>query len=202
MKRAALLLLLPLLSACESRYLIEQKQLRAAQSYGQAVLDAYASRHLGNSLAANATADFSCERVLRRSLPQSIKQCQVWAWGQQAVAEVSYLSNPADELSWQQTRVGQMHGIASDAELNRYGHTVAQEYKTWTEGGDYAAWVKAQPVSRVPSFGFAQECRVFSKLTLPAGIKTCIQGPGAADGPTIMLTLNDGSTRSYAVPLP
>lgn len=85
----------------------------------------------------------------------------------------------------------------SEAELNAYGHAVAREYKAWVGTPNYTAWLATQPQTGPIRFGFTMECSAFSKLNIPAKVKSCIQGPGPADGPTITLQLTDGRTLMF-----
>lgn len=71
-----------------------------------------------------------------------------------------------------------------------YGQAVAREYRTWVRSDGYKAWVSTQPPA--PRFGYTMPCATFSKLPMPKTVKSCIQGPGPADGPTITLELVDG----------
>ncbi|MFC6590933.1 hypothetical protein ACFP81_02060 [Deinococcus lacus] len=113
------------------------------------------------------------------------------------MAEVTYVQG--DEMAgMRQLWVGKMHGLPSDEAVQHFGRAAAQDYQQWAASPAYAAWVKQQPPA--PRFGFSQDCRVFIQQPLPAGITSCTQGPGPADGPAITVRLANGQILNFDIP--
>lgn len=158
----------------------------AVRGYGQAVLKAYQAHK--KSGASNAAFDIPCQNVFQEPRPGAVQECQVKVWGEQAVV---YLRSEDTKI----TLVGRFTSpaIASEQELERYVSTLVKDFQRWLKTPEYAAWLKNQHSESARSgFGLSVNCAVFSHSPLPAGIKSCIQGPGPSDSPTIRLELVDG----------
>lgn len=190
MKRAALLLLGNVLLGNASALTPEQTQ--TARTYGQDVLRTYAAQ--GMKLSPGRAALLSCQEVVAQ-LPDTVKQCRLHLWGTQALAEVIY--RDGDEMTgMRQLWVGKMSGLPSDERMQRLVQALVNDYARWDKTPAAQQWFKKAAATQGQRyFGYTVPCAVFSKQRLPVGVLNCVEGPGPADGPTIMVNLADG--RSY-----
>ena len=185
MKRAALLL--PLLG---SAFALTPEQTQTARTYGQDVLKAYAAQ--GMKLAPGHAAILSCQKVVAQ-VPDTVEECRLHLWGTQAVAEV-ITHDPVKQLgAVSRLWVGKMSGLPSDERMQRLVQALVNDYARWNKTSAAQQWFKQAAATQGPRrFGFDVPCEVFSRQRLPVGVLKCWQGPGPADGPTIMVNLADG----------
>lgn len=192
MKRAALLLFLAAQASA-----LTPDPVQVAQTYGENLLRTYAAQ--GSKLAPGRAATLSCDKVLA-PVPAAVKQCRLHLWGAQAVAELLYVQGNK-MTGMRQLWVGQMSGLPSDKQLGRLGRALARDYNRWKKSPAAEQWYKqAAATQGHPGYGYVVPCAVFSKQRLPAGVLSCVQGPGPADGPTLMLGLAGGRTFTVSVP--
>lgn len=193
MKRAALLVLLGTVLLGNASALTPEQ---ATRNYGRDVLKAYAAQ--GMKLAPGRAALLSCQKVVPE-VPDTVEDCRLHLWGAQAVAEVIYRASD-DVTGMRQLWVGKMSGLPSDERMRQLVRALADDFNQWTKTPAAQQWFKQAAVTQGPRrFGFDVPCAVFSRQRLPVGVLSCRQGPGPADGPTIMVNLADGRSFSAGV---
>lgn len=196
-------LLLPALVGCSgTQNYIREKQMEAqVRQYGQAVLDAYKQQALAAPVEPTASFDLPCAKAYAQSLPAGVGGCEIIVWGPQALVELLHSPTKDNGNISKLTRVGQFDPatMASEGEIKAFGRAVAEEYKAWVKTPAAEAWFKARREEyAVIGWGSVLECHTFSERPLPKGVKSCIEGPGATDGPTIILYTFDGRWFEFA----